>query len=295
VNVIGNVPDADTARVAFFQGGRVHFDAIDSGIALLLDLPLHYALRRTLAEGQSLRQLPEQLARDHLHPDPEALVTFLGSAEVCRFLGEKGATVAGLQSAFTFLFTTRGIPLIYYGDEIAMRGGNDPDNRRDFPGGWLEDPRNAFATAGRTPDQQAVFEHVAALSRLRRQCEALRRGRLLHLLADDRAYVYARLSRQQRMVVALNNSRQPQLVTVKLAPLGSTTRAHLQPRLGGGNPEQIRGDEVTLSLPALSALVWEVVETPTASPSPAPAQSPKPAAGTRAPNAPPGIRSETSR
>jgi glycosidase len=35
--------------------------------------------------------------------------------------------------------TARGIPMIYYGDEIGMRGGGDPDNRRDFPGGWPED------------------------------------------------------------------------------------------------------------------------------------------------------------
>ena len=43
-----------------------------------------------------------------------------------------------------FLLTTRGIPQIYYGTEILMAGGsNDPDKRRDFPGGWQEDPINA--------------------------------------------------------------------------------------------------------------------------------------------------------
>ncbi len=75
------------------------------------------------------------LARDHLYRDPSVLVTLLGLHDVPRFMGEPGATVAALKNAFTFLFTTRGTPLLYYGDEIAMAGGGDPDNRRDFPGG----------------------------------------------------------------------------------------------------------------------------------------------------------------
>jgi neopullulanase len=260
VNVIGEVLDSDAARVSFFQGGRDRFDGIDSGIECLLDSPLFYAVRRVFTAGESLRQVPEQLARDHLYPNSNGLVTFLGLHDAGRFMSDKGASVGGLRLAFTFLLTTRGIPLIYYGDEIAMRGGNDPDNRRDFPGGWIEDPRNAFTAAGRTSEQQSVFEHVARLTRLRRESDALRRGRLIHLAVDDRAYVYGRVSPRQRMIVALNNTRQPQLVAVNLAPLGPTSRARLEPRLGVADPHQILGQEVTLSLPALSGIVWEVMD-----------------------------------
>ena len=66
-----------------------------------------------------------------------------------RFLHRQGVTVDGLKQAFTFLMTTRGIPMIYYGDEIGMTGGDDPDNRRDFPGGWKVDSANAFEASGR--------------------------------------------------------------------------------------------------------------------------------------------------
>ncbi len=65
-------------------------------------------------------------------------------------MSEPGATVDGLKLAWTFLMTARGIPMIYYGDEIGMQGGNDPDNRRDFPGGWAGDAHNAFEASGRT-------------------------------------------------------------------------------------------------------------------------------------------------
>ncbi|MFX9638789.1 hypothetical protein ABTO85_20025, partial [Acinetobacter baumannii] len=79
---------------------------------------------------------------------------------------------------------TRGIPLVYYGDEIGMHGGSDPDNRRDFPGGWKEDARNAFLPGGRTPEERKVFTRVRDLARLRSRLEPLRHGRLLHMFAD---------------------------------------------------------------------------------------------------------------
>jgi glycosidase len=150
LNVIGEMFDGDAAKVSFFQTGRTRFDGIDSGIELLFDFPLYYPVRRVFAEGQSLKQLPEALARDQLYPDPSSLVVFLGLHDVPRFMNEPGATVQGLKLAYTFLFTTRGIPLIYYGDEIAMPGEGDPDNRRDFPGGWLSDPLRASETCSTT-------------------------------------------------------------------------------------------------------------------------------------------------
>ena len=67
------------------------------------------------------------------------LVTFSGLHDVGRFMNEPGATVEGRQLADTFLLTARGTPLVYYGDEIGLRGGGDPDNRRDFPGGFAGD------------------------------------------------------------------------------------------------------------------------------------------------------------
>jgi glycosidase len=90
--------------------------------------------------------------------------------------------------------TTRGIPLVYYGDEIAMRGGDDPDNRRDFPA-------RAFEASGRTAEEQTVWEHVRRLARFRAQTPALRTGELRHLYADDSVYVYARGT----VVIAINN------------------------------------------------------------------------------------------
>jgi glycosidase len=205
LRVVGEVLDGDPTMIAFFEGGLAKFDGIDDKVDALFDFPLYYQIRNAFAQGQPIREVAQMLSRDRIYHDPMSLVTLLGLHDVGRFMGERGATTAGLELAFTFLLTARGTPLIYYGDEIAMPGGGDPDNRRDFPGGWAGDARNAFEPAGRTPEQQAVWTHVQKLLRLRAERSELRRGALEHLFVDEQTFVY----RRGRTVVALNNGTKP--------------------------------------------------------------------------------------
>ena len=205
LDVVGEVFDGDVATVSFFEGGRARFDGIDDAVDALFDFPAFFPLRRAFAEGRQLREVAQMLGRDHLYQNPNSLVTFLGLHDVARFMGEPGATPEGLRLAFTFLLTTRGTPLIYYGDEIAMAGGGDPDNRRDFPGGWRDDPRDGFAATGRNAGEQAMFEHVQRLLRLRASRRDLRHAPLENLHIADQSWVY----RRGATVVALNNDAAP--------------------------------------------------------------------------------------
>ena len=185
------------------------------------------------------------LGHDYLYPDPTNLVTFLGLHDVARFMNEPGATVDGLNLAFTYLLTSRGIPMIYYGDEIAMPGGNDPDNRRDFPGGWKEDARNAFSAEGRTSDQQRVFEHVRKLAQLRREYPDLREGAMKQLGVTDDVYIYTR----GKTIVMLNNGVKPTRV---IAPAASGTWRDLLDVVGN---IPVRDEILTVTLPARSAAI----------------------------------------
>ena len=97
------------------------------------------------------------------------LVTFIGNHDQMRFVSETGSSLAKLKAAFGLLLTLRGIPQIYSGDEIAMPGGNDPDNRHDFPGGFPGDAHNAFTAGGRTAEQQDAFAYVQSLLKLRQK------------------------------------------------------------------------------------------------------------------------------
>jgi len=216
MTVVGEVFDGDPSFVAFSQGGRKGWDGIDTRLDALFDFPLLFPLRRAFAERKSLREVAQMLAHDHLYPDATKLVPFLGNHDVGRFMSEPGASVEGLKLAYTFLLTVRGTPLLYYGDEIGLPGGGDPDNRRDFPGGWPNDARNAFDASGRTPAEQSVWSHVQRLLQLRAQRSDLRTGRMEHLFASDQAFVY----RRGKTIVALNNDTTAATVKLPVSALG---------------------------------------------------------------------------
>lgn len=255
VTVVGELFDGDPALVSFFQGGQVRFDGIDTRIDALFDFPLYFPLRRAFAQGKPIREVAMMLARDHLYVNPNLLVTFLGLHDVPRFISEPGATIGGLKLAFTFLMTTRGIPLIYYGDEIAMPGGGDPDNRRDFPGGWPGDARNAFEASGRTADEQAVFEHVRQLIRLRAELEPLRRGRLVHLVVTEQAYAFARLTQTQSVIVVFNNDTKPATIAIPTAVARLEDGMILRDRLNGIADSRVEGGKIRVTLPSRSAAI----------------------------------------
>ncbi|MFN9204773.1 MAG: alpha-amylase family glycosyl hydrolase [Gemmatimonas sp.] len=201
LRVVGEVFDGDPAMIRFFEGTKRTHDGVRTGVDYLFDFPLYYPIRDAFIGGKPVKGIAQMLMRDHLYDDPSALMPFFGLHDVSRFMGERGATVEGLKLAFTTVLTTRGTPLVYAGDEIAIAGGPDPDNRRDFPGGWPGDARDAFAASGRTPEQQAVWSHVQTLLRARAAHTDLRRGATEHLVVTDQQFVY----RRGRVVVAINN------------------------------------------------------------------------------------------
>lgn len=253
LTVLGEMWDADPKRVAFFQGGQARFDGVDSGVDTLFDFPLHYAIRDVFAKGGSMTRLTDTLAADTNYVRAGELVTFVGLHDQPRFLSEEGATVDGLKLAFTFLMTTRGTPLIYSGDEIAMRGKSDPDNRRDFPGGWASDERNAFTPEGRTPEQENVRAHVVKLLRLRKELAPLRQGRLVPLMVNREAHAFARQTPEECVIVVLNNATRPQPVEIPTGSLTGLTR--VTDRLGALGTITATGNRLTLMMPPRSAAV----------------------------------------
>jgi glycosidase len=157
--------------------------------------------------------------------------------------------------AFGLTLTLRGIPQLYYGDEIGMPGGGDPDNRRDFPGGWGDDAKNAFTEAGRTREQQEIFAYVQTLLRLRREHPALRDGRLWHLFSDEGSYVFLRDADEERVLVVFNNSAQTRNLSVPVSdtPTQGVARAS---RLMGEASAELANKEIHIHTPAQSLTIF---------------------------------------
>jgi glycosidase len=117
--------------------------------------------------------------------------------------------------------TLRGIPQLYSGDEIAMVGGDDPDNRHDFPGGWPGDAQNAFTEQGRTPEQQQVFGYLRSMIALRKEHAALREGHQWTIGAAEKYFVYLRDDGKEKVLVVFNEEDRRLKLALRDTPMAS--------------------------------------------------------------------------
>jgi glycosidase len=247
----------DPSVTSFFAGGVRRYDGIDSGLSTVFDFPMFFALRDVLLRGAATGRIADVLRHDSLYPRPEVLVPFFANHDVPRFVSAEGSSSAKLRLAFGLTLTLRGIPEIYYGDEIGMPGGGDPDNRRDFPGGWTGDANDAFTQSGRTRGQQEIFSYVQSLLRIRREHAALRGGQLWHLASDESCYVFARESEEERVVVAFNNADQPRELRIPLADTPAQGAAAVEPIFGEAKAE-LAGKEIHITMPAQSLSIFSL-------------------------------------
>ncbi|MCA9986303.1 MAG: glycoside hydrolase family 13 protein, partial [Anaerolineales bacterium] len=158
---------------------------------LFRDLCLGYFARQEMSTATFLEGVNRMA---HLYP-PQVLAVnqnLLSSHDVPRFLELAGGDKTRLKLATFFQLTFPGAASIYYGDEIGMMGGHDPDNRRAFP--WQD-------RAGWDDSLHAYFQ---ALIQLRRRLPALRQGdwRLLSQAGD--LFAYLRETPEQRLLVLIN-------------------------------------------------------------------------------------------
>jgi len=257
INDVGEVADPDSSITSFFEGGRKQFDGIDSGLATVFDFPLCNALRDVIIKGEPMKEVVDVLRHDELYPNPEMLVTFIGNHDDSRFVSENGSDAGKLKAAFSLLLTLRGIPQIYSGDEIALPGGKDPDNRRDFPGGFPGDAQNAFTASGRTPEQQDVFAFVKSLLTLRKQHPALRTGKQWHISWDGTYYAFVRELPEEKLLVVYNNATSPRALEI---PIDGTTLETAQKfqSIFGNTTAELKDSKVQVSVPAQSIAIFSV-------------------------------------
>ena len=123
----------------------------------------------------------------------QAQLNLLGSHDTSRFLTLIGGDKARFKLAILFQMTFVGAPCIYYGDEIELQGGPDPDCRRAMP--WDE----------RLWDRD-LLDYVKQCITLRRTYRALQRGDHTRLYASHGVYAFGRRLGQETLAVVLNNS-----------------------------------------------------------------------------------------
>lgn len=181
---------------------------------------LDFIVRGELDAAAFDTALAEQRAR---LPEPALRVQFnlLGSHDTARVKHVAKGAKSRVQLAYGFLFCYLGAPVVYYGDEVGVTGGKDPDCRRCFPWDEAEQDRSTLT----------VLKRLAAL---RRAEPALRRGRVEPLLAEGRVHAFRRVMDEgesgRPLVVVLNTDARK--VTVRL-PAAALPKGAVKSLYGG--------------------------------------------------------------
>jgi neopullulanase len=263
--IVGEVFEEDSAQTAFFQGGKTGWDGIDTILPSVFDFKLWRTSQEVFTGKKPARALRDVLKYDGLYPNINRVTVLANNHDTDRFMSLPGATKESAKLHIAFILAARGIPQLYYGEEILMTGGHDPDNRKDFPGGFAGDPVNKFTNEGRTADEREMFEETKIWIGLRKKFEALKTGKTVDLRYDEKIYVFARQSETEQIVIGLNNSNESEYVKFDAKVLGINGknvvcrpeggRATLQTSNHGG----IDG-KIELVLPPRTAIAYECFE-----------------------------------
>lgn len=196
---------------------------IDAGFDSVFNFPLQKAMVDTFAKGQSVdlvaKRLQETLTTFGI--DRTLLLTNLvDNHDIRRFINEPGFGLPEdeirrrYHLALGSLFTLPGIPQLYYGDEIGMYGGTDPDNRRDMPDwAWTSTDR-VDGGEGFLPNPQETFSYVQKLISIRQNNPALHSGYYAEMWRQNGqqnsdVYAFFRGRGNNRIIVVINNGTLP--------------------------------------------------------------------------------------
>ncbi len=263
--MVGEVFEEDSAQTAFFQGGKTGWDGIDTNLPSVFDFKLWRTSQEVFTGKKPMRALRDVLKYDGFYPNINNVTLLANNHDTDRFMSLPGATLEGAMLHTAFILSTRGIPQLYYGEEIAMTGGHDPDNRKDFPGGFAGDSANTFSKADRTADEQEMFEEVKTWIELRKKFGALKNGKTIDLRYDENTYIFARQSEKQTIIVGLNRANKNDFVKVNAKILGFTARNIVCRPDGGGATVPISNHggvdgTIGLALPPQTAIAYECFE-----------------------------------
>lgn len=282
-NIVGENWNANPDYVAYWQKDNPNTDGFNSYLPSIMDFPLQGAISQALSapipgsqpqqaapqgrgrRGADISGVYNALSHDFIYHDLSHMLIFLSNHDIARIGDTFGHSPQRMKIAFTLLATLRGIPQLFYGDEVMLVTGNprrdDGRLRMDFPGGWEGDKVNLFTEEGRKAAAKDstyahaddLYNYASTLFNWRKGKEVIHSGKTLHFIPRDNTYGYFRYNDKDVVFVFVNNSTEPQKVTW-------TRFKEITEGLSGGL-NVISGKPVTIDddteVPPLSTLIVE--------------------------------------
>lgn len=223
LNIVGETwLNSNVGVSAWQKDSKVAKGLCNSELPTVMDFPLMSLLNSALDEqtnewDQGLARIYNYLSQDAVYADPTHLLTFLSNHDTNRFacVQAQADLKWRYKQAITLLLTLRGIPQLYYGDELAMaanKSKGDGALRQNFPGGFAHDSINAFTGEHLTPLMQHTHALTRKLLQWRKGCDAVKWGSFCHFAPKEGVYVYARQYKGHVVTVMINGTNTPACV-----------------------------------------------------------------------------------
>jgi glycosidase len=176
------------------------------------------AMTKDFGWTDGINEMYTTLAQDFVYKDPMRNVIFLDNHDLSRFYSVVGEDEMKYKAALAWLLTCRGIPELYYGDEVGMTGFTSPNDgyvRKDFPGGWASDSLNKFTVAGRTAKEEKIWKYIAKLANFRKNSSAITTGKMMQFAPVKGEYVFFRYDSKQTIMTILNTAKEKINISMK--------------------------------------------------------------------------------
>jgi glycosidase len=250
----------------------------------VLDFGFAFNVKDVLFTDKSPSQLSKLFDNDDYYRDadssPNDLLNFIANHDIGRvghFLQQglpdisEDEMLKRSQLAHSLMYFSRGVPVVYYGDEQGFTGdGGDVDARENMDPSEVDvyNDNKLIGTDQTTADDNfnvdhPLYKHIAGLAKIRRSHLNLRRGEHINRSVDEqkRVYAFSRIvppsqsnPQMQDVLIAFNLSTTPQ--NLALDSMGNNYR-----HLAGNNDIVLSDSAVTFNLPALSYTIVESVNT----------------------------------
>jgi neopullulanase len=214
------------------------------------------ALNEANGWSNGVIKLYNTLASDFLYKQANNNVIFLDNHDMTRIHSSLGESIPKTKMAYTWLYTCRGIPQLYYGSEILMKGISNPDGwvRLDFPGGWAGDTKNAFTETGLSIEEKDFLHFVQSLGAYRSQSSALKTGKMMQYIPEDGLYVYFRYDNNHTVMCVMNTDTKAR--NVAFSKYAERTNGFI------GGKDILNGNLIgtAFSIPAMTMQVIELTQ-----------------------------------
>lgn len=205
LNIVGEVWTNNVPQLAYWQSGMPNKDGFDSHLPAIMDFPLQSALCQSLSYhgkvnwDEGMVKIYDCVANDQYYHDKDNMLIFAGNHDQERIADCLGRDFGSVKNAFALLATLRGIPQVFYADELFAvskdRTQGHGGLRVDFPLDWKEHKQS-----------KEMHDYFKALFNWRKDSETVHSGAMKHFLRRDNTYALFRFGEKDNVFLFVNNN-----------------------------------------------------------------------------------------